>query len=65
MNYKHPSLGKGEVEGKLKDWPGLVEPMKDAKPGGNLTVDFWQREEKKKSFDYVCIEEKSVSYKRV
>lgn len=42
-----------------------MEPMKDAKPGGNLTVDFWQREEKKKSFDYVCIEEKSVSCKRV
>ena len=39
--------------------PGPVELMKDAKAGGNLTVDIWQREEKKKLFDCVCIKENS------
>lgn len=51
-NYEHGRLGKGKVERRalgerLSKTTGLMELGKDVKPGSNMTVDFWQREEKR------------------
>lgn len=49
---KHGRLGKGKVERRalgerLSKTKGLMELGKDVKLGSNMTVVFWQREEKR------------------